>query len=497
MKKPKVRIFALAFMCSLLFSVASFASHVVGMDLNYVHLTGDTYQINLVLYSDCGEPSHAADSTMPIGVAHLYICDTNRYVASIHLNIVPPDSGLVVSPFCSDSTQCVNMAFAIPGVKRYTYSGTYTVPSHSRYWRFIYTGDMNPGSTSARAAVITNIVNAQNTLVQLIDTLNDLAGPNSSTAFTNIATPFFTENFTNNYNPGGADPDGDSLVYSFTNAQNGTGAGSTGASVTYLTGYSPYNPLGTPIFTNFCNLNSTNGQVSFYPLAQYRNVVVYNVREYRAGVLVGSCQREMTFTVLSGSSAPPTVAYDSATAGTILSPYIFHTPPTTGSFSIFMNPTEADTTNAIVVTDTLLPAGSTFTVTGNGTPHPACTFSWSTTGVPAGVYPFFVSLTSLGSSLCNTSSFAFAVVIDTAGTYSGVLDNSFAQFSVVPNPATNSIRIIAPEMIKLVQICDLSGRELLYRDGREQTEFFDVSGLAPGTYMIRVNDLQHQKFVKY
>jgi Secretion system C-terminal sorting domain len=489
----RIALVLLILVCSRPFARAS---HVVGMDLNYRNISGDTYQVTLILYSNCGEASLVAASTMPHGVPKVYIYDHGALVTSIDLAIVPPDSGIEVTPICSDSTQCVNTAYAIPGVKRFTYTGTYTVPSHSACWRFLYTGEMASAATSERAADITNLTPPGVTIVQITDTLNDLIAPNSSPYFTNIATPFFTDNAVNSYNPGAIDPDGDSLSFSFGPAQNGSAAAGLGSVASYISPYSYLNPLGVPSNTTYVTLDSTNGQITFYPIAQYRNVVFYNIREYRAGQLVGSSQREMTFTTLISASAPPTIFYDSATAGTITAPYVFHVSSGTGPYSIFMNPFSTTTTNPITVSDTALPAGATFTTIGNGTPAPACTFSWTTAGVTPGTYTFYVTLASLGSSTCNTEYFTFVVIVDPA-VPTGIATQTVADFTIAPNPATDIIRITAPVLIRNIALSDLSGRLLLAATGSSRSETLHTASLPAGVYQVRINDgSQSKMFIK-
>jgi len=113
----------------------------------------------------------------------------------------------------------------------------------------------------------------------------------------------------NSYIPLAVDPDGDSLYFSLVAATQGTSAcGAVGGPVTYVgTAWSPpttsvsaANPITVTAGT--FSFNSTTGLLSFYAPVAQRSVVVYNIREYRSGVLVGTSQREMTFLVLNTGS---------------------------------------------------------------------------------------------------------------------------------------------------------------------------------------------------
>src|SRR5271156_6040362 len=116
----------------LLLSRSAFASHIVGMDLNYAWDSGNTYKITLVAYANCSSvDSSTAYASLP--TAHPVICIYNggTSVTSITLNLESLDSGKEITPVCpSDSlnTQCHNLASLIPGIREYLYTGYYTVP---------------------------------------------------------------------------------------------------------------------------------------------------------------------------------------------------------------------------------------------------------------------------------------------------------------------------------------------------------------------------------
>lgn len=282
------------------------------------------------------------------------------------------------------------------------------MPYVSTRWRFLYLGYMG-GTATGRAAAITNI--AGGTTIQLVDTLNNSGYNNSSPILTIVPTPFFCLNASCNYNPGAVDADGDSLRFNLVPGANGPGstACTPGGLVTYTGGYSATNPLSTS--AGSFSFNASTGQISFIPNIIQRSLVVYNIREFRNDTLVGTCQREMTFKVLTCTGTAPTGGLTSATNGTIQDSTNFYICMNTGAFSIDIVPTAEDTTNTITVSHTGVPAGATFTVTNNGTNHPVATFTWTSTGVTPGFYTFFVNYVDNNCPISNQQTLAYTVAI--------------------------------------------------------------------------------------
>src|SRR4051812_10905894 len=98
----------------LLLSLGAKASHVVGVDLFYTWVSGNTYKITLIAYGDCGPLSSAAFSTLATASPKICIYDGDTYVNSINLSIIP-DSTKEITPVCpadSLNTQCTNTSFS-------------------------------------------------------------------------------------------------------------------------------------------------------------------------------------------------------------------------------------------------------------------------------------------------------------------------------------------------------------------------------------------------
>ncbi len=286
------------------------ASHIVGADMSYQHISGLTYKITVALYGDCGPASAGAFASLPISMPQVCIYNGSTSVGTISLHIDSSLSFVETSPHCSgDSTLCTSPSSSVLGIMKFVYSATYTLPSTSSAWRFVYTGNNGPGAGAGRAAAVTNITAGTLGSIQLIDTLNNSTSANSSPVLTEFVPAYFFSNIDESYSPLAVDPDGDSLCFSLVAATQGTSAcGAVGSPVIYSgTAWSPpITPVSaaTPlnVTAGSFSFSSANGLLSFYAAVAQRSVVVYNIREYRSGVLVGTSQREMTFLVLTTGS---------------------------------------------------------------------------------------------------------------------------------------------------------------------------------------------------
>ncbi len=406
----------------LLFSsLESRATHIFGCDLNYTWLHDSTYKISLVVYGDCSASGTAPFTGLSTATPTICIFNGSATTAttSFNLAIQAPTTGVEVTPVCTADTghtQCTSTSYTTPGVKKFVYSANYTFPSRSTAWRIVFNGAY--GSSSAgRSSTIDNISGAGSTIIQLVDTLNNTTYTNNSPNLTVLPTPFFCTNRSNNYNPGAVDADGDSLVFALVTGRiaptggggGGGGCNSGGSNVTYTGGASAGTPIRT---TSSYSFNPANGQISYTTTLTQRALGVYNVREYRGGVLVGTSQREMTFLILTCAVTPPSGNISSATNGTITDTVHYAACTNSGPTSFHIVPTAADTSYTINVTTAGLPTGSTFVVTNNGTNHPDGLFSWNTTGVATGNYTFYVTYTDNACPLSGNQTIAYTVTIN-------------------------------------------------------------------------------------
>ena len=403
----------------LLMTHSAFASHIVGLDLNYQWQSGNTYQITLVVYGDCsGTAFPALDTAKP----QICIYNAGTSVASILLTKDAALSGINVAPVCPADTGLTTCSGGtLIGIKKYTYTGTYTLSGTSHYWRFIFDGAMT-GTSAGRSASITNINNPGTSISELVDTLDNTYHNNTSPVLSVVPTPYYCLNNADDYNPGASDGDGDSLHFYLVPGLNNTAAtcaaAGTAGSVTYTAGYSATAPLsvsaGTFVF------NTLTGEISFNPNVTQRSLVVYSIREYRNDTFIGTSQREMTFLVQTCTNTPPHGGIASSTGGgAIIDSTHYQICTGSGAFTLQMDPVEAAGTASITVTSSGLPAGSTVNVVNNGTPTPVVTFSWTATGPAPGLYTFYLVYQDNNCPIAGQSTYAFNVTINSLGAITG------------------------------------------------------------------------------
>lgn len=495
MKYPNLlRLFVCLFVLSFT-SISSRASHIVGADLRYEWVSGNTYKIIVAFYGDCGPMSAAAFATLPTGTPKVcvYKGSTTTATTTLTLAVESPAAGTEVTPlamFCGSTvSQCTNPSSPVPGIKLFRYSTTYTFPDTSSQWRLVFNGN-HGSSTAGRAAAITNLTMPGT--MQLVDTLNNAIGHNTNPVLNTSAMPYYSINAPHVYNPIAIDAEGDSLVYNLIPATNGTGAcGSVGGAVAYASGTSYSAPLLTS--AGGFSFNTATGEMDFYPNALQRGVVVYNIREYRSGVMVGSIQRELTVLTMIGSNHLPRGKYDSSTVGTIVDSVHYSICSTAGAFSASIHPTDTDASDTITVMPVGLPTGATFNTVNNSTPHPISTFAWNTSGVTPGTYTFYVIYNDNGCPVTAGDTIGYHVTITSAPCTSSTGSELMTPvgISLYPNPTTGTFVIDLPAGVTKadVAIYDIYGRQVYERatsvaGGKVQ---MDMSVLPLGTYMVKVS----------
>jgi uncharacterized repeat protein (TIGR01451 family) len=320
--------FRLLVIIVLFLGIRAQASHILGGNLIYEHVSGLTYKVTLTLFGDCGSTT-GAFPTLTISTPHICIYDGATTVSDIYLSAPTILCGTEVTALCAgDTTNCASPGSLIQGVMKFVYTGTVTLPHTSTCWRFIYTGDngstagswsctgaigtgTSTASAAARTASITNISSPGATYIELIDTLNNSTfSDNNSAYFNTYPALYYHINQSQNYNPSASDPDADSLVFSLIDANNGSGTScSSGTGLSYTgtawTGTPVSGTTPLQVVAGTFSMNSMNGQLAFKPNAMQRSVVVYNVREFRGGVFIGNSQQEVTISVPSGSFSGP------------------------------------------------------------------------------------------------------------------------------------------------------------------------------------------------
>jgi hypothetical protein len=367
------------------------ASHYYGADFFYTHIGGTTYKVTAVVYGDCGGAAFPSLRTL---MPTVRISKNGILVSTETLAIQPPVMGEEVTPVCPswlNNTNCVSTTGTVPGVMKFVYSKDITLGDTSSNWQFIFVG-------SGRSISITNLASAGSSVI-LEATLNNAAvTSNASPVYTVIPTPFFCINKSANYNPGTVDADGDSLVYALVPGLMGVNQ-----PLAYVSGLSATMPIS--VTSGSFNFSTVTGQLAFTPNQVQRSLVVYRVSEYRAGMLIGTSMREMTFVVPQNcnNNAPVGQITNGPNIGNIMS---ICEGADTMTFNI--NPTDADGDN-INMTVSGLPAGASLQINNNNTIAPTSAFSWDITGVAPGLYTFFVTYQDNGCPMNSKQTQAYSV----------------------------------------------------------------------------------------
>ncbi len=408
----------------LLTGHGAFASHLVGMDLSYQWISGNQYQVTVVAYGNCGAASYAAFETLE--TAHPQVCVYNgtTLFATLSCSIDAANSNLLSAQVCTADTgltTCTDTAYTIIGIKKFTYHATVTLSGASADWRFIFAGYMGTSTAAGRAASITNIMNPGTTFTTMVDTLNNTYFNSTSPTLAVEPTPYYCLNDADSYAPGATADGIDSLHFLLTSGLNGSGGAtcaSTTPAVTYLGGYSATAPLS--VVAGSQTFNSLTGHLNFTPNIVQRSLVVYNIEQYRNDTFAGTMMREMTFLVQTCTQTPPWGGIVSSTgSGLVVDSLDYHICANSGAFTLSMNPVEAGGTANITVTSSGLPTGATVNVVNNGTPTPNVTFSWTSTGVAAGTYTFYLIYTDNSCPINSQSTYGFNVTINSLGVITG------------------------------------------------------------------------------
>jgi hypothetical protein len=267
-------------------STKAIASHNMGADLTYNHVSGNTFQFRLAYYRDC--------SGIP-GPGSVFLNITSAS-CGISTNLSMPLLGgapIEVSPLCAaqiNQSTCNGGAF--PGVQQYVYTATFTMPANCSDWVISY-------SDCCRNSAVTNVA-ANGIYIEAL--MNNLAAPtNSSPDFTTLPVPYICANVPFTYNHGAYDIEGDLLVYDLIDPRDGPSSplahfGGTTATQPFIT-----SPANSAVF------DGATGNMTFTPSGLQNAVLAVRVREYRGGVLISTVMRDMQVVILNCSNTAPTL----------------------------------------------------------------------------------------------------------------------------------------------------------------------------------------------
>ena len=337
----------------LFISMSTSASHLMGGQITYTHVSGDIYTITGTLYRDCHGISMPGSMTISIAGA---ASPTSVYLPRISLTDVSILCPGQVSECSSGGTE--------PGIQEGVFQADVTLPTAALY-TFSW-------SDCCRNNAVTTISSSGSNNMYLSAQLNTLLSPgNSSPNFLNRPIGDYCMGNPTSLSPNGADADGDVIVYSLVDARH-----SSGSLVNYAPGFSGLNPLtsSTPIV-----INPNTGVISFTPSAASEvAVMAFRAEEFRviSGVStkIGEVYRDIQVRIGNcGSNTAPVL---SAVPNAVV--------PVGQHYCVNINATDASTQNiTLSVVSSIIPP-ATFTINSSGPGSANSTFCFTPLAIHQG-----------------------------------------------------------------------------------------------------------------
>jgi gliding motility-associated-like protein len=286
----------LAMFICFCFAQEAFAYHIIGGEMYYTRTTGNNFEITLKIYRDCSSPDAAAyDDPLQI-----YIYNAAGTLVNT-LNINFPGSDLLDA---SINSPCITM-FTDLCVQEAIYTATVNLPPSIGGYDLVY-------QRCCRNTTIINIIDPMNTGATYTTHIpNPDEIVNSSPRFSNLPPIALCVGFPFEFDHVATDPDGDELVYEFFTTFSGASAidpdpdpapAPPFAEINYLPPFNEDYPIASsPAFT----INPATGWLEGTPTSLGQFVVGIAVKEYRAGVLIGTHFRDFQFNI---TDCEPSVA---------------------------------------------------------------------------------------------------------------------------------------------------------------------------------------------
>lgn len=388
------------------------ATHTMGADITYTCVGNNAYQVTLTLFRDCGGITPLSSQLL-----------TYRSVScgvSANLTLTQVGGPVDVTPLCPTQTSACSGGSSQFGIEQYLFTGLLTLPSGCSDWELGW-------SNCCRNFAITTLNNPGNQATYVPASLNNALTPcNNSPIFTNIPTPLVCVNQPVVYNHGVTDPDGDELRFSLTNCMQ-----DEAIPISYGLGFSALAPLST---VSGVTIDSLTGAISFTPDQVQIGVICVLVEEYRNGVKIGETVRDMQFSVLNCTNAPPVA---SGVNGDSVDFSVDFCVGGELCFDILISDPDGDQVTA--TWNSGIP-GSNLTFSGNGSAAPTARFCWSPTAADTGLNFFTLTVTDDHCPIVGAATYAFTINVSPSA---GVLNASPDQ-SLCPGESVSLLASATP-----------------------------------------------------
>lgn len=287
----------------LFFYLQGNSAHIIGGDFYVTHLLDNTFEVKLILYRDCAGGGATLDASIDITV---YEEGTNAIQSALGFNMSLGLQEMVdLGDNCFDPDICLEQ-------------GTYTLnvdfPDNSNGYYLSW-------ERCCRNDIIDNIQNPGAVGMVFTVTVPDPVIQNSTPQFADYPLDaYFCVNGTSTIDFGGADIDGDSLVFLLDTPLIGEGTAVTNPTLAGPAGPKPYLQASwAPGFSfgnmvggaNPLEIDSQTGIITASPDMIGRYVFAVKIEEYRDGVKIGEVRREIQFvSFICPEDAPSEISWD-------------------------------------------------------------------------------------------------------------------------------------------------------------------------------------------
>ncbi len=305
-----IRLFGLIVCLSWMVNIQVYATHIVGGEIYYEHVSGNDYLITLKVYRDCGPDNVNGTGFDDLAAVGIYAGNSLYDV----LHIVLQSGEVSFVPIALD-----NPCFTPPPdlcIEVAVYQQEVTLPDNAVGYDIVY-------QRCCRNNSIINIVNAEDagiTVYTHVPGSNEISGVNSAPVFNNEPTVALCLDAEFFYDHSATDADGDELVYEFYTPFLGGGPDGGGntpnspmpdpptppsyANVMWSSGYNVNNQIdGSPAF----NIDSSTGLITGTANVLGRFAIGVAVHEYRNGTLINTTYRDIQYNV---TICDPTIIAD-------------------------------------------------------------------------------------------------------------------------------------------------------------------------------------------
>lgn len=266
------------------------ATHIVGGELVYTHISGNQYRVTLIVFRDCLSGTAAFDNPANVGIFNAN-GTLNQNLNFTLDSVVSLSSTINSSCVTAPNNVCTEVGY---------YSEIVTLPPSVGGYTIAY-------QRCCRNAVIQNIQNPGDVGATYTATIpgSGLAQNNTSPYWNNLPPLYVCANLPFQFNHSAFDLNGDSLVYSLCTPYAGATAAApqpdppSAPPYTQIAWQAPYglnNMLGG---TNPLTINPVTGQLNGTPTTAGTFLIGICVQEYRNGVLIGETRRGIQVSVVN------------------------------------------------------------------------------------------------------------------------------------------------------------------------------------------------------